>query len=184
MVTMVARLFRTVLLLLVFLIYFYLLVKVILFKFSGFEPHYVSTQFFNCLRQPEILWDRLQARGNLIPFHEIANNLVHIFLAFNLLSLINFFGNIVAFVPLGFLLPLLSRTKPIHIGTVALISFLVSLGFELTQLVLSIGTFDVDDLLLNTSGGASGFLLLKLVRFMIKTSWHKQQMSQLQGQKL
>lgn len=41
-------------------------------------------------------------------------------------------------------------------------SFLFSLCIELTQLICKVGSFDVDDLFLNTVGGALGFLLIYL----------------------
>jgi glycopeptide antibiotics resistance protein len=49
---------------------------------------------------------------------------------------------------------------------VFILSFSLSLCFEVTQLLLCIGTFDVDDLILNTSGGMVGCGALRL--FMIR----------------
>jgi glycopeptide antibiotics resistance protein len=70
----------------------------------------------------------------------------------------NVIGNILGFIPLGFLLPVLFsslRTARKAIWTV----FLISLSFETLQLIFNLGVFDVDDLLLNTVGGAVGYLL-------------------------
>ena len=78
-------------------------------------------------------------------------------------AMINLLGNIIGFIPLGLLLPLLFpllRTAPRTILCV----FLVSFGFELTQLVTMLGVFDVDDLLLNTLGGAIGYLFFAIFR--------------------
>jgi len=72
-------------------------------------------------------------------------------------------GNIAGFIPLGILLPLLFRKLRTAFRTVALI-FLISLAFETAQLILILGVFDVDDLLLNTLGGAIGYLLFVLLR--------------------
>ena len=41
-------------------------------------------------------------------------------------------------------------------------SFELSLLVEVLQLVTKVGSFDVDDLLLNTVGGILGFLIYKL----------------------
>jgi glycopeptide antibiotics resistance protein len=38
--------------------------------------------------------------------------------------------------------------------------FLVSLGFEVAQLVTGIGIFDIDDLILNVTGGIIGYILV------------------------
>ena len=40
---------------------------------------------------------------------------------------------------------------------------LVSLSFELVQLLAGLGSFDVDDLILNTTGGIAGYILYKLI---------------------
>ena len=39
----------------------------------------------------------------------------------------------------------------------------MSLTVEILQLILRVGSFDVDDLLLNTLGGALGYVLLTLL---------------------
>ena len=71
--------------------------------------------------------------------------------------IVNLGGNIVAFMPFGFLLPMLcNRGKKLFCCTVltALFSFLV----EGIQLFSRVGAFDVDDILLNTIGGLLGFI--------------------------
>lgn len=42
---------------------------------------------------------------------------------------------------------------------VLFLSFLLSLGYEVTQLLTGMGIFDVDDLMLNTLGGMIGYVL-------------------------
>jgi len=69
--------------------------------------------------------------------------------------IINFLGNIILFIPIGFLLPLLwnlSNKKVIITG------FLISFFIEFCQLFLPRWT-DVDDLILNTFGSILGLLL-------------------------
>ena len=75
--------------------------------------------------------------------------------------LINFVGNIVMFMPVGFFVPLLWKNEGIK--KVLLCGFLTSLFIELCQLPLDRGT-DVDDLWLNTLGAVLGFLLFLLFR--------------------
>ena len=76
---------------------------------------------------------------------------------------LNVFGNVAAFIPCGFFLPIISRRCKRWYNTI-LISFLFSLSVELIQLVSKVGSFDVDDLLLNTLGGILGFILYKLIQ--------------------
>ena len=68
----------------------------------------------------------------------------------------NLGGNLLGFVPLGILLPLLFRRFNSLFSVTALV-FVVSLSYELIQLCTGLGIFDVDDLILNTAGGVIGF---------------------------
>lgn len=71
---------------------------------------------------------------------------------------VNIFGNIFAFSPFGFFLPMIS-SKKISFLYVILLSFEFSLSIELLQLIFKVGIFDVDDLLMNTLGVAIGYLV-------------------------
>ncbi|SHI26521.1 VanZ family protein [Desulfosporosinus lacus] len=71
----------------------------------------------------------------------------------------NLFGNVLAFMPMGFLLPLifnkLNSAKAIVITT-----FITSFVLEGIQLISKLGTADIDDVILNILGGFLGYLLL------------------------
>ena len=81
--------------------------------------------------------------------------------------------NILLLMPLGIYCPLLFGIKKLRY--VAIVTFLISLLIEITQLFISVSglarndgartirTFDVDDLILNTLGGIIGFLAFKLI---------------------
>ena len=68
----------------------------------------------------------------------------------------NLAGNIVAFAPFGFFLPMLCRAGKNIVGCV-LISAVFSLAVETVQLFSKVGAFDVDDIMLNAVGGLTGF---------------------------
>ncbi|MBP3570076.1 MAG: VanZ family protein [Lachnospiraceae bacterium] len=74
----------------------------------------------------------------------------------------NLLGNIVAFVPFGFFLPMLCRVGRNLFGCV-LVSALFSLAVETVQLFTKVGAFDVDDIFLNAIGGLVGFIGYYLV---------------------
>lgn len=95
-------------------------------------------------------------RYNLVPFKEIMRFVTHFSQLGTDVVLINIVGNVVAFMPLGFLLPLIAD-KRLKFFSVTLISFGLSLGIELTQLITRVGCCDVDDLILNTIGGMMGY---------------------------
>ena len=70
--------------------------------------------------------------------------------------LVNIVGNIIAFAPFGFLLPLLNK-KYRRFFTITFLSMLFTLSVEVVQMLLKVGIFDVDDILLNTIGGILGY---------------------------
>lgn len=91
---------------------------------------------------------------NLIPF----KNLAALYQNAGLLKFIYLFGgNIVWFIPFGFLLPFISK-KLNHSRTVVC-GFALSLAIELAQFVFGTGISEVDDLILNTLGASIGYLL-------------------------
>jgi glycopeptide antibiotics resistance protein len=82
------------------------------------------------------------------------------------LFIYNVIGNIVVFMPLSIFLRLLvKRCKRVFYTILLCLEF--SLFAEIVQLVTKVGSFDVDDLLLNTFGGICGIILLAIWR-----AWH------------
>lgn len=77
------------------------------------------------------------------------------------ISIKNLLGNIIIFSPLGFLLPIVF-SKLNSLRKIFPIVLLSSLIIELIQLFTGFGTFDIDDLILNTLGGIIGYYLYKL----------------------
>lgn len=72
----------------------------------------------------------------------------------------NLFGNILIFVPYGFLISMASTSRGLL--KTLFYSFGLSLGVEIFQLFTRVGSFDVDDLLLNTIGGIFGYILFSI----------------------
>lgn len=77
--------------------------------------------------------------------------------------ILNLGGNVAGFMPFGFMLPIVSRRSRRWYNTF-LLGFFLSFCIEITQLVFKVGSFDVDDLLLNTIGGILGFASYKVVQ--------------------
>lgn len=104
---------------------------------------------------------------NLVLFREISRFLKYRHILGAGAVLINVAGNVAVFIPLGFALPVLFE----HIRgfwQVLILSFAISLLAETMQLVLKVGCFDVDDLLLNTIGGCIGYLIYFIFRRFIR----------------
>ena len=72
----------------------------------------------------------------------------------------NLFGNILIFMPFGFFISLASRARGFFMTL--FYSFGLSLCVEVFQLLKKVGSFDVDDLLLNTIGGVLGYILFSI----------------------
>ena len=69
----------------------------------------------------------------------------------------NLFGNVIIFIPFGFFLPMASKYR--RCFATLFWSFGLSLCVETFQLLTKVGSFDVDDILLNTIGGVAGHII-------------------------
>ena len=72
--------------------------------------------------------------------------------------LINIVGNVAVFVPFGIAIPFLFRIRFIRF---TLLFIVILFLLEFLQLALRRGSFDIDDVLLNTVGAVIGFLMLQ-----------------------
>ena len=106
---------------------------------------------------------RAEYSYNLTLFKEIRRFLVYREHLGMRAMFLNVFGNMLAFMPFGFFLPVVWRRTD-RWYTVTVMSLAMSLCVETVQLVSRVGSFDVDDLLLNTVGGLLGYLAFRLVR--------------------
>ena len=101
---------------------------------------------------------------NLVPFREIRrfwNNRQTLGMS---AVMLNILGNVAAFIPLGMILPVITPFIHIYPGAAQTViaGFVYSLLVEITQMLTKVGSFDVDDLMLNTLGTAVGYLLFIL----------------------
>lgn len=106
----------------------------------------------------------LKVRGNvnLIPLKGIIKMANAIIISENPWSIVNLFGNVLLFIPLGFLVPTLFQKLAKFWKTVSF-GFTLSLLIETWQLFLPRAS-DVDDLILNTLGTVLGYLLYMLIK--------------------
>lgn len=93
---------------------------------------------------------------NFIPFREITRYIAYRRTIGYERTFINLAGNIIAFMPLGFFLPHLSKRK-LNFWTVSLMGMEISVLVEVIQLFSRVGCCDVDDVILNTIGGMLGY---------------------------
>ena len=97
---------------------------------------------------------------NLEPFHTIRNYVR----AYNRgyipeIAMMNLWGNVAAFAPMGFFLPSLCRPFGNLFAFVPTMFLMIS-GVEIMQVVTACGSGDVDDLILNLAGVLVTWLVL------------------------
>ncbi|MBQ9983028.1 MAG: VanZ family protein [Lachnospiraceae bacterium] len=108
-----------------------------------------------------------QWQYNLIPFYEINRFLQYREIIGTYNVLLNLVGNVVAFIPFGALIRWVIN-QPVRCMQVVGYTFAFSLWVELLQLIAKVGSFDVDDLLLNTLGGLLGYWVYWMLKWMNK----------------
>lgn len=118
----------------VFVLYILILLRITVFR-SDFGTHPL-------FRDGQILW---------IPFVSLIRILKNSLSYFIYL----FVGNLIWFVPFGFLFPVLVKRGKL----VILYGLLLSLLIEICQFIFGTGVTEVEDLILNTAGTAIGYVV-------------------------
>lgn len=99
---------------------------------------------------------------NIIPFNTIKNYLDNSGIYFDIkLVCINLLGNLLCFMPFAFFLKYLFKRENKFINFLLTI-LLIVISFELIQLLTLSGSFDIDDIILNTLGAILFYLFINL----------------------
>lgn len=135
---------------------------------------YLMVLVYLCFFSEEMGRNHSSYGYNLVPFREIRRYYTHIDTIGAYIFVLNIVGNVVAFMPFGFFRPLLGVKKPGIFKTV-IQGALFSLIIETSQLLVQVGSFDVDDIILNTLGTFAGYIMFSLFnaiyRRIIKNVW-------------
>lgn len=75
-------------------------------------------------------------------------------------------GNIVLFIPFGFLAPIAMKRLRKSILRTTLLAMLLSILIELSQFLFTYRVSNIDDVILNTLGAFIGAILIKIIFFM------------------
>ena len=137
-----------------FVIYLLILLRVIVFKYPLAQMREIAASW-----KREVFWEGLGS-ANFELFKTIKLYIRH-WDNKGINSFGNLIGNIVAFIPLGYMLPRICKASRHFIICMVQVFFLV-LGIELFQLLSAFGVFDVDDILLNCLGALAGYLFFKI----------------------
>ena len=112
-----------------------------------------------------VAMEERQYRYNLVPFVEIRRFWVYREQLGFWAVFTNLFGNVIGFIPYGFILPVIAHKCRNGLFIVAS-GFSLSLLVETVQLIAKVGCFDVDDLILNTLGAAIGYMLFAVCNYL------------------
>lgn len=99
-----------------------------------------------------------ECKYSLEPFREIRRYIVYRKEIGLVNAMLNLVGNVICFVPFGFVVPIMSN-KQRGVFKITALTFFTSLLVELIQLMSKVGSCDVDDIILNTLGGFLGYVL-------------------------
>jgi len=98
--------------------------------------------------------------ANLVPFKTIAPQLIG--QGNRLIYMVNLIGNIIPFMPIGLLAPLVFRSfswqKALVLGVVT------GLTFEVMEVIFRVGIFDVDDVIMNAFGVMVGYAVFVMFK--------------------
>lgn len=99
---------------------------------------------------------------NFIPFATISEYIKSIFTGNRIIGFANLAGNLVIFLPLGYITALLT-SKMRNVVKISGLSLVVSISIEVLQYLFACGASDIDDVILNTIGGLLGYGVYLLV---------------------
>ncbi len=102
--------------------------------------------------------DNNYGTNNFIPFREITR-----YELFSSYFIHNIIGNIIMFIPFGYFVSVILKTKKPF--AVIIISIITSLTIEITQYLIG-RTFDIDDIILNLGGCIIGYLIFLVVHLL------------------
>ncbi|MFZ7132304.1 MAG: VanZ family protein [Eubacteriales bacterium] len=108
--------------------------------------------------------DTIHRSINIIPFKTIFQYLSGTL--FTRAVIVNIFGNMTAFLPMGLLLPIVFKRcrNFVMCMTGVLIS---SIFIEVLQYITGVGASDIDDVILNAAGGIIGFFIFIFGRIIL-----------------
>lgn len=133
-------------------VYILLIIRLVIFKYPWAE-----------LRQIAQSWERSVVLEGLDTANFTPCKTIRMYIRYygRLNSFENLFGNVLIFIPFGYLLP--KASDRLHsLLAVFSVTLLFVTGIEVFQLFSAFGAFDVDDFILNCLGAILGYGIMKI----------------------
>lgn len=131
----------------IFFVYLLIVIKLIIFKYPYSQLKAIADTW-----EKGVILEGLDT-ANFTLFKTIR---MYIDYSYMLNSFENLVGNVVVFIPFGFLIPYVLK-KGRNFFVMLFNAFLFVFGIEIFQLFSAFGAFDVDDILLNCFGAVIGY---------------------------
>ena len=133
----------------IFFVYLLIVIRLIIFKYPISQLAAIAKGW-----EKGVVLEGL-AHANFTLFKTIR---MYIDYAYKLNSFENLVGNVVVFIPFGFMIPFVMKGGR-NFWVMLLNALLFVMGLEIFQLFTGFGAFDVDDILLNCLGAVIGYIL-------------------------
>lgn len=128
----------------VFFLYLLFLIKMIVFKYPMVQLQQIVDTW-----QKDVILEGLNT-ANFVPFKTIKLYIQYYDMP-GIRSFSNLFGNVLIFVPVGLMLPMVHKASR-NILVMLFNALCLIVGIEIFQLFSNFGAFDVDDIILNAFG--------------------------------
>lgn len=144
------------------LMFIFILYVTILVSLLFLSSSYRYGNLFTWTRKyPLFSEENISINLNIIPFKNIIeyiNKLINHRINTSIV-ITNILGNIIAFAPFGFFIPELFSDKIKNIKQFSLLMFLLIISVEVIQFITRVGSFDIDDLILNLLGAIIVYII-------------------------
>jgi len=110
----------------------------------------------------------LDTRLNLVPFKTIRNYMKALEIG-NVSETVvrnNLIGNFLLFLPMGYFLPIITKARNFLLIEIKVLILIVLV--EVIQLITGLGSFDIDDIILNLTGSIIGYVIFSITNKFIK----------------
>lgn len=145
------------------LIVYFLVYIIMIFNMTLFDELYGRQGLTAINWNREMLGKYFNSSFNIVPFHTIKlfirgyiNNKVSYHVFFE-----NIFGNILAFMPFAFFIPLIFKRINNYFKFIIIMIFII-LQIELLQFITMSGSCDIDDVILNLFGVSIAYLIFRI----------------------
>ena len=139
----------------IFIVYILILLIVLVLKFPQMNMFHSIVERWRTGKP-----SRFVTETNFVPFKIIIEYIKNAH-SYNDWFTKNLAANIIMFIPLGFLAPLFMRRN--KLWQIIIYGIIVSIMIEILQVLLAVGTGDIDDVILNAFGTLMGFGIYKLI---------------------